>query len=119
MKTLIIALLSSLIIVSVVTASADTLSNPLEMKQLIYASKIDGKLTFYQSLTYLTDSKYSILSEIGQDADTKVHFIKTHREKLLDDMISSNVSLNKNDMNMFLTRRINKPDSTWQLYSLK
>lgn len=118
MKILFFSVLSSLIIFSAASVSADTLSNSLEMKQLVYASKIDGKLAFYKSLTYLTDSKCSILYEIGHEASKKVSICKAYREQILNDMISSNVSLEKNKMDMFLTRRINKLNGTMQQYSL-
>ncbi|MCK5096725.1 MAG: hypothetical protein KAR45_01405 [Desulfobacteraceae bacterium] len=118
MKTLFLSVLGSLIIFTAAAISADTLSNPLEMKQLVYASKIDGKLAFYQSLTYLTDSKCSILSEIGHEAVKKVNICKAYRGQMLNDMISSNVSLEKNKMDMFLTRRINELNGKIQQYSL-
>lgn len=119
MKTLFFTLLSTLIIFSAATVFANVESNPLRMKQLIYTSKIDAKLAFYQSKIYLIDSEYKILAEIGQEAVKKIAFLKANRMQLLNDMISSKVSLKQDKMNLFLIRKINSMNGSLQKYSLK
>ena len=88
-----------------------------KMQENIYGGTIDAKVAFYQKRLYLSDSKYPILSQIGQDAIEKVSFLKAYRQQLVKNMTAKNIKLKKSSLNAFLLSKTNNIGTSVEAYS--
>ena len=88
-----------------------------KMQNIIYGATIDSKASFYQKRIYLVDSEFKILADIGKDAVNKIAFLKSYRQKLIDNMISKNVKFTSSGMNSFLGTKINNISPSMEAYS--
>lgn len=92
-------------------------SNSIQMQNIVYGATIDSKVSFYQKRIYLIDSEYKILADIGKDAVQKISFLKSYRQRLIDNMISKNVSFTSSNMNSFLGTKIHDIPESMAAYS--
>lgn len=94
-----------------------TIKNPIKMQQTIYGAAIDSKAAFYQKRIYLADSEFNILKEIGMEAVRKISYLKAHRQKIIDDMMTRNIQLKDASLNAFLGAKIRDIGLSMEAYS--
>lgn len=105
-KVLFFAIIFMLISVNGIWAYEITPASTLKMQETIYGATIDSKIAFYQKQTYLTDSEFTILSDIGNDAATKISYLKTNRQELIKKMVKTKVEMKQAALNGFLGKKL-------------
>jgi len=98
--------LFSLITLSIVLGGF-TCSNALAIDKLncIYGSKINQMISFYQGRLYLTDSEYTILSDIGKDAKRMVNYLQERKKKLIKEMKESQVEVRSRKIRTYVVNK--------------
>ncbi len=105
--------------VAATTCWSQSAVNPYQMKKLAYGSEIDAKIAFYQKRLYLVDSENPVLADIGKVAVQKIHFLKSYKAKLVDEMMAVNVPVRKSKMKLFLYKKMRNLDDTTIGYATK
>jgi hypothetical protein len=91
--------------------------NTILMQELVFGGTIDSKIAFYQKRIYLADSEFKILADIGNDAINTVRFLKSNRQKLVNNMISENINLKNSSQNAFIGSKTRTIGTTMEAYS--
>ena len=86
--------------------------NSYQMKKLAYGSEIDAKIAFYEKRLYLINSENPVLADIGKVAAQKIHFLKSYKAKLVEEMVAANVPLRKSKMKLFIFKKMRNLDDT-------
>lgn len=100
MKKLVIITLSVVIgLVSLSNAVA------ADKSECIYGGRIDQLISFYQSRLYLTDSEYTILSDIGKDAEKMITYLQTQKDQLVREMKHLKIEFSSAKMNNYIVNK--------------
>ena len=76
-----------------------------DKSELIYRSKIDQMILFYQTRLYLLDSEYTILSDIGKDASKMIIYLQTQKDRLVQEMKYRKVDFSPAKMNSYILNK--------------
>ncbi len=92
-------------------------SAEIQKREAIYGSAIDRQIAFYQARLYLMDSEYTILSEIGGNAATRISYLTAKKEDMIQEMIAAKSPLRNNKMQAFISFSFHKDKGTADAYS--
>lgn len=118
-KLLLIAITLTFTMTGGLWAMENSGANHEKMKEIVYGATVDGKIAFYQKRIYLTDSEFKILADIGTDAVQKIRYLKANRQEIINNMMASNVKLEKARLSAYLGKRIHTISDTMEAYSTK
>ncbi len=76
-----------------------------EKSSCIYGSKIDEIISFYQARLYLVDSEFTILSDIGKDAQKRIDFLQSKKQFLISEMKTRNIELISSEIKSFICKK--------------
>lgn len=77
----------------------------MDKSECIYSSKINQMISFYQGRLYLTDSEFKILSDVGQDAQKMVNYLKANKDLLVREMLEKGLGFQSDKMRAFVVNR--------------
>lgn len=92
-------------------------SAEIRKREAIYGAAIDQQIAFYQARLYLMDSEYTILSEIGRNAATRISYLTAKKEDMIQEMIAARSPLQSKKMQAFISFSFYKDEDTAEAYS--
>lgn len=72
----------------------------------IYENEVDKLISFYQGRLYLSDSEFTILSEIGNDAKRRIDFLQSKKQFLISEMQVKNIKLAPAKIKAFVCKKM-------------
>lgn len=78
-----------------------------------YEKEIDRLINFYQGRLYLKDSQYKILSDIADDAENVLSYLKSEKESLIDGFKQTGVDKSPSEIRGFAL--FNARYSDWEI----